>query len=112
VNALKEQKKLQIQQINQILPRTRKALDELPNVLEINVPLNVDITLVGDTHGQFFDVLHIFDVNGPPSDINPYLFNGDWVDRGSFGSEVFFFFFFFPNFLVHLRFVYYYSFTS
>jgi serine/threonine-protein phosphatase 5 len=60
----------------------------LPSLVDVDVPAGAHITVRGDTHGQFYDLLHIFELNGLPSDDNPYLFNGDFVDRGSFSVEV------------------------
>jgi serine/threonine-protein phosphatase 5 len=58
----------------------------MPNVVSIRVEKKIYV--VGDTHGQFQDVITIFDKLGRPSAQNPYLFNGDIVDRGSMGVEI------------------------
>jgi serine/threonine-protein phosphatase 5 len=48
------------------------------------------ISVCGDTHGQFYDLLNIFsdNVGGYPSKENPFIFNGDFVDRGRYSLEV------------------------
>lgn len=48
------------------------------------IPLNV----LPATIGQFFDFLHLLKLTGPPSETNLLLFNGDFVDRGSWSTEV------------------------
>lgn len=63
-------------------------LKSLPSLVDVPVPEGTHITVCGDTHGQYYDVLNIFKLNGDPSEENPYLFNGDFVDRGSFSLEV------------------------
>ena len=38
--------------------------------------------------GQYFDLLELFRRNGRPTDKHWYLFNGDFVDRGSWSCEI------------------------
>ena len=61
-----------------------------PSLIDINVPEKKKFTVCGDIHGQYYDLMNIFDLNGIPSKENPYLFNGDFVDRGSFSVECIF----------------------
>jgi len=63
-------------------------LKKQPTLVDIDVPSGTEITVCGDIHGQYYDLLNIWKLNGIPSETNPYLFNGDFVDRGSFSMEV------------------------
>ncbi|KAL5077585.1 hypothetical protein RYX36_016569 [Vicia faba] len=72
----------------QIVLQTKEMLQALPSLVDITVPNGKHFTVCGDVHGQFYDLMNIFELNGLPSEENPYLFNGDFVDRGSFSLEV------------------------
>ncbi|QDZ22330.1 serine/threonine-protein phosphatase [Chloropicon primus] len=54
-----------------------------PSLLRIRSPMRI----VGDIHGQYEDLLRIFQYNGYPPE-SDYLFLGDYVDRGDCGLEV------------------------
>ena len=93
---LRDQKKLHKKFVLMILIKIMEILKALPPLVEEEIPLyfylicnrDKEITICGDTHGQYYDLLNIFKLNGNPSEENPYLFNGDFVDRGSFSVEV------------------------
>ncbi|KAJ1988623.1 Palmitoyl-protein thioesterase 1 [Coemansia spiralis] len=88
VEWFREQKTLPVRYAYAILLQADRLLRSLPTLVDIAVPTDTVLTVCGDVHGQFYDVLNIFDLNGFPSPNLMYLFNGDFVDRGSFSVEV------------------------
>jgi len=66
-----------------IVKRASDLFASEPNLMKLNDPL----TVVGDIHGQYFDLVKLIEVGGAPSDTQ-YIFLGDYVDRGSFSIEV------------------------
>ncbi|KZT26720.1 protein phosphatase 5 [Neolentinus lepideus HHB14362 ss-1] len=44
--------------------------------------------VIGDVHGQFYDLLHLYELTGEPGGKHCLLMNGDLVDRGSWSIEV------------------------
>ena len=72
----------------QIVLKAREIFEKDKSLVHITIPDDEEVTVCGDIHGQYYDLLNIFEINGKPSKTNPYLFNGDFIDRGSFSVEV------------------------
>ena len=69
-------------QIAKLCDRARDIFSLESNVHEVNAP----VTVCGDVHGQFHDLIELFKIGGRPPDTN-YLFMGDYVDRGYHSVE-------------------------
>jgi serine/threonine-protein phosphatase 5 len=84
---MKDQKLLHRKYAVKIFQSALSILTALPSLVEVSRAPGATFNVCGDTHGQYYDTMNIFETYGWPSEDNSYLFNGDFVDRGSFGVE-------------------------
>eukprot|EP01122_Echinamoeba_exundans_P008298 TRINITY_DN2731_c0_g2_i3.p1 TRINITY_DN2731_c0_g2~~TRINITY_DN2731_c0_g2_i3.p1 ORF type:complete len:358 (+),score=51.67 TRINITY_DN2731_c0_g2_i3:98-1171(+) len=83
----KQQGKLEKEHALELIHKAKALFKAEPNVLQNIKP---PVYIVGDVHGQFYDVASFFDMCTPPWYGGQWLFLGDYVDRGFFSCEVIF----------------------
>ncbi|KAJ3437320.1 serine/threonine-protein phosphatase [Anaeramoeba flamelloides] len=68
----------------EICEKVKEIVIEENNVQAIQSP----VTICGDIHGQFYDLMELFRIGGEVGDTN-YVFLGDYIDRGYYSLETF-----------------------
>lgn len=69
-------------ELKQLCDMVKTIMSEESNVQSVSGP----VTVCGDIHGQFFDLLQLFKIGGQVPDTK-YVFMGDFVDRGHHSVE-------------------------
>eukprot|EP00621_Florenciella_sp_RCC1693_P003741 CAMPEP_0182525344 /NCGR_PEP_ID=MMETSP1323-20130603/2417_1 /TAXON_ID=236787 /ORGANISM="Florenciella parvula, Strain RCC1693" /LENGTH=324 /DNA_ID=CAMNT_0024734047 /DNA_START=117 /DNA_END=1090 /DNA_ORIENTATION=- len=84
IERLKKCEHLRESEVKALCQKAREILVDESNVQRVDAP----VTICGDIHGQFYDLVELFKIGGDCPDRN-YLFLGDFVDRGYYSVETF-----------------------
>ena len=73
---------LKEKEVKFLIEKAKEIFDKEKNVQFVPCP----VTVCGDVHGQFYDLIELFKIGGKCPETN-YLFMGDYVDRGYYSVE-------------------------
>eukprot|EP01128_Nolandella_sp_AFSM9_P005736 TRINITY_DN2838_c0_g1_i2.p1 TRINITY_DN2838_c0_g1~~TRINITY_DN2838_c0_g1_i2.p1 ORF type:complete len:343 (-),score=45.24 TRINITY_DN2838_c0_g1_i2:126-1154(-) len=82
IEKLKASKKLDESEVQKLCDLAKPLFDKEANVEPVPLPC----TIVGDIHGQWYDLQEVFELAGWPPETH-FVFLGDYVDRGYFSVE-------------------------
>jgi|Transcript_38765 serine/threonine-protein phosphatase PP1 catalytic subunit len=77
-----KQVQLNESEIQGLILKSREVFMSQSTLLELEAPIKI----CGDIHGQYYDLLRLFEYGGFPPQAN-YLFLGDYIDRGKQSLE-------------------------
>eukprot|EP00616_Rhizochromulina_sp_CCMP1243_P018986 CAMPEP_0119000500 /NCGR_PEP_ID=MMETSP1173-20130426/64107_1 /TAXON_ID=1034831 /ORGANISM="Rhizochromulina marina cf, Strain CCMP1243" /LENGTH=316 /DNA_ID=CAMNT_0006952003 /DNA_START=30 /DNA_END=980 /DNA_ORIENTATION=- len=82
IERLKRRENLTEKEIRVLCSQAKEILSKEENMHTVPAP----VTVVGDIHGQFYDLLELFRIAGDAPNTN-FVFLGDYVDRGYYSVE-------------------------
>jgi len=82
IDQLYDYKPIPENEVKGLCDKAKEILSKESNVQPVKCP----VTVCGDIHGQFHDLMELFKIGGKSPDTN-YLFMGDYVDRGYYSVE-------------------------
>ncbi|KAH8591834.1 Metallo-dependent phosphatase-like protein [Bisporella sp. PMI_857] len=88
IDCFRNNRLLEKDTILNLIRAAQNTFQSQPLLVKIDPGEGERVTVCGDIHGQLFELLEIFRLNGNPCEKNIYLFNGDFVDRGPCSIEV------------------------
>ena len=82
---LHDEGRLSVECMLHLITEVTELFKKEKNLIELGSGKKINV--IGDIHGQFYDLLTVFEKGGD-IESNSYIFLGDYVDRGNFSIEV------------------------